>query len=189
MLKRYCSNWISHCNHPLMISMFQKKSLHTYLQLKNNLSMYGSLNRLSFAEGNQVMDYLASHKINLNITYNRSISNTNVIKQKSDLNDKVQYKDSLLARRNRNASKRERILWYRKQFVIFNLHLLGTVGFILLVCWASPDQRKHMNGKAPVIGQCVDLVLGPFDEKNPETDTVETTEVTPKKESNAKGKD
>merc|ERR1719286_41961 len=101
--------------------------------------------------------------INSNITYNRNISNTNVIKQKSDLNDKVKYNDSLFARRNRNASKRERIQWYRKQFLLFNLNLLLTVGFVIVVCWASPDQRKHMNGKAP-IGQFVDLILGPSDE-------------------------
>ena len=189
MLKPYCSLWISHSNRPLTMSMLRRKTLDTYLQLKNNLSMCGSLNRLSFAEGNQVMDYLASHKINLNITYNRSISNTNVIKQKSDLNDKVQYKDSLLARRNRNASKRERILWYRKQFLLFNLNLLLTVGFVIVVCWASPDQRKHMNGKAPTIGQFVDLVLGPSDENIPEKNIIEATEGSSNKECNATNKD
>ena len=163
MLKSCCRNWISHSNRQLMMSMLPKKSLDTYLP--------------------------SCKKINSNITCNRSISNTNVIKQKSDLNDKVQHKDSLFARRNRNASKKERILWYRKQFALFNIHLLLTVGFVIVVCWASPDQRKNMNGRAPTIGQFVDLVLGPSEESSPEINKVENTEESPKKECNAANKD
>ena len=190
MIKPYFCNWISHGNRSLMMSLLQKEKLGTCLQLKNHLSMHCSLNRLSFTKRNQLMDCLASNtKINSNRIHNRNISNTKVIKEKSDLNDKVQYKDSLLAKRNRNASKRERILWYRKQFLLFNLQLFGFVAFVITVCWARPDQRKYMNNRAPAIGKFVDLVLGPSDEDIPEIDKIKSTDESPKKESNANNKD
>ena len=165
-----CLNWAY--RNP-SVTVLRKSSSNNYEFTKHNRIINHSNNSLIPVNNNSVNGLLVKFRCSIEKMCLRSISITNVVKQKSEkmtLNDQAKYKSHY------NERRQKRIQFYRKNFFMFNFSMSSVLGFILLVSWWDPKERERITNKHPFLGEFIDNVLGPAEGKIEEVNEIEKSE-------------
>ena len=161
MSKLLAYNWVSHSKSTVNMS-FLSKLISNENELKRKFS---TIIQSSNGITSTVRTYAANNILTTNSIkdkmYIRNVSNTVQNKQKGDIREETQYKAHP---KNRRRNDEDRFRKYRVYFLKFNFTLFNTLAFIVIYCWLDPEERKSASKKSPLVGEFVDLILGPLEE-------------------------
>ena len=173
MLKLCSQKCLNLANSTPSVIILRKSSSNYHVFTKHNRIINHSNNSLIPVNNNSVNGLLAEFRCSIDKMCLRSISITNVVKEKSEkmtLNDQAEYKSHY------NERRQKRIQFYRKNFFMFNYSMVSVLGFILLVSWWYPEERKRITKKHPFLGEFIDYALGPEEGKIEDVNEIEKSE-------------